>query len=179
MMGIPMKALLPHEGREAGRQNARNEVESDADSGKANSAKDASDLSDASGASDANDASASGCVVGIAAGGGTTCALKSNGTVWCWGANRVGQLGNGTTSEMETTPVPVTALGSTVAEIAISHTHGCARKRDGSMWCWGTNFAGQLGDGTTHDRPTPVAVAALGNDVTQIACGANHTCARK
>ncbi len=66
-----------------------------------------------------------------------------------------------------------------VRSIAVGEDYACAVKAEGSLWCWGRNQYGQLGDGTTSDRPSPVKVASLGNDVAQVAAGMVGTCAVK
>ena len=91
-------------------------------------------------------------------------ALKSDGTVWTWGRNGVGQLGDGTTIERHT-PVRVLSL-SGVTAIAAQSGHSLALRPiglpfDGIVQAWGWNINGQLGDGTTVDRPYPVQVANL------------------
>jgi hypothetical protein len=88
-----------------------------------------------------------------------TVALKNNGTVWTWGNNNNGQLGDGTTSN-RTTPVQVSGL-SDVTAIAAGDTHTVALKNNGTVWTWGNNNNGQLGDGTTTDSATPVQVQSL------------------
>ena len=75
--------------------------------------------------------------------------LKDDGTVWAWGFNRAGQLGNGTTTD-SSTPVQVGNLDG-VKAIAAGSFHSLALKNDGTVWAWGGNFAGQLGNGTTTD----------------------------
>ncbi|RIB35140.1 MAG: hypothetical protein BXU00_02990 [Candidatus Nanoclepta minutus] len=115
-------------------------------------------------------------VVQIALGEAHSCALKSDGTVWCWGGNWYGQLGDGTTTNRYT-PVRVVNL-TNVVQIALGEAHSCALRSDGTVWCWGWNSYGQLGDGTTTNRYTPVQVGGLTN-VTQIALGAAHSCALK
>ncbi len=119
-----------------------------------------------------------GCVVQISAGKWHSCAILGDGTLWCWGDNFGGKLGDGTTAA-RLTPVPVTALGSGVVEVSAGDGHTCARKTDGSLWCWGDNSSGQLGDGTTTTRSLPVQVAALGSQVASVSTGDLHTCARK
>ncbi|HEY0096920.1 MAG TPA: hypothetical protein VGB96_21510, partial [Archangium sp.] len=85
--------------------------------------------------------------------------LNLDGTVWAWGYNASGQLGNGTTTQ-STTPVRVLGLGN-VQSIAAGDHHSLALKKDGTVWTWGNNSHGQLGDGTTTNRTTPVQVAGL------------------
>ena len=112
----------------------------------------------------------------IAAGAYHTCALTSGGGVMCWGWNAYGQLGDGTTAN-STTPVAVAGLSSGVIAIAAGGGHTCALTSSGGATCWGWNASGELGDGTTTDRLTPVAVVGLSSGVTAIATGAYHTCA--
>ena len=97
-----------------------------------------------------------------------TCAMKSDGTAWCWGWNAAGNLGNGTT---EDSSVPVQVSGVTDAEeIGAGNLFSCCRLGDGTAWCWGFNYEGALGDGTTEDRHTPVPVIGL-DDVVQLSVG--------
>jgi alpha-tubulin suppressor-like RCC1 family protein len=117
-------------------------------------------------------------VAEVAAGLDHTCARKTDGTLWCWGGNSAGQLGDGTMND-RSSPVQVVKLGTEVAEVVASASHTCARKTDGSLWCWGSNSAGKLGDGTTVGKLTPTQIASLGTSVAQIAASAYHTCARK
>ena len=88
-----------------------------------------------------------------------TVALKNDGTVWAWGRNNYGQLGDGTTTDSDT---PVQAGGSSplsgIIAIAAGESHTLALKNDGTVWAWGRNYYGQLGDGTTTDSDTPVQV---------------------
>ena len=114
-------------------------------------------------------------VTTVAAGYDHTVALKSDGTVWTWGDNDHGQLGNGTTTK-KTTPAQVTGLTGVTA-IAAGYYHTVVMKGDGTVWAWGDNGSGQLGDGTIwNDRATPVQVSGL-SGVTAIAAGGHHTVA--
>ncbi|MBI5237580.1 MAG: putative Ig domain-containing protein, partial [Deltaproteobacteria bacterium] len=101
-----------------------------------------------------------------------TIALKNDGTVWAWGWNNYGQLGDGATID-RTTPVQVSGL-TNVTAIAGGAEHTIVLKNDGTVWAWGRNIYGQLGDGTTIDRTTPVQVSTLTN-VNAIAGGGEHT----
>ena len=128
-------------------------------------------------------------VTAVAAGEYHSLALKSDGTVWAWGENGHGQLGDGTTTDSGA-PVQVKGAGgagslSGVAVIASGgHGHSLALKSDGTVWAWGYNYAGQLGDGTTTDSSTPVQVLGAGGEgflsgVTAISTGRGHSLALK
>jgi alpha-tubulin suppressor-like RCC1 family protein len=124
--------------------------------------------------------SISGCrptrFVSIAAGALHTCVLTSAGGVKCWGSNESGQLGDGTTIT-RTTPVDVSGLPNGVRAIAVGDSHTCGLTSSGGVKCWGSNDEGQLGDGSTINRSTPVDVSGLTNGVKSIVAGAINTCA--
>ena len=115
-------------------------------------------------------------VAAISPGSGHTCALTDSGGVKCWGKNNYGQLGDGTTHP-RLTPVDVVGLTSGVAAISAGSDHTCAVTVSGGAKCWGYNGSGQLGDGTTHRRLTPVNVVGLTSGVAGISAGLYHTCA--
>jgi alpha-tubulin suppressor-like RCC1 family protein len=100
-------------------------------------------------------------VTAIAANVGHACALTSRGSVKCWGENDHGQLGDGTKA-MRPTPVAVSGLSTGVTAIGAGAFHTCAVTRNGGAKCWGVNGVGELGDGTTHTRLTPVGVVGFG-----------------
>ncbi|OJT16309.1 hypothetical protein BO221_50780 [Archangium sp. Cb G35] len=97
--------------------------------------------------------------------------LRTDGTVWAWGDNSTGVLGNGTTLS-SATPVQVSGLTG-VTELAAGWEYVLARKSDGTVWAWGNNYFGQLGDGTSINRTRPVRVGTL-TGVTAIAAGKRH-----
>ncbi len=107
-----------------------------------------------------------------------TLALKSDGTVWSWGKDYYGELGDGGTNLDKATPVQVSGLTGIIA-IAAGGNHSLALKSDGTVWSWGHNSNGQLGDGTTTDRGAPVAVAGGLTGVVAIAAGYHHSIAVK
>ena len=105
-----------------------------------------------------------------------TCALSSSGGVKCWGWNEHGQLGDGTNTD-RLAPVDVLGLLSGVSAITAGSRHACALSSGGAAKCWGHNLYGELGDGTTTDRFSPVDVVSLQSGVAAIAAGGEHTCA--
>jgi alpha-tubulin suppressor-like RCC1 family protein len=114
----------------------------------------------------------------ITAGSGHTCALlASTGGVQCWGNNYYGRLGDGTTTDRYV-PTSVVGLSSGVAAIAAGAQHTCALLAStGGVQCWGNNWYGQLGDGTTTNQLVPTSVVGLSSGVAAIAVGVFHTCA--
>jgi len=115
----------------------------------------------------------------VAAGGNHTCAIREDRTLWCWGRNRYGQLGDGTGVDRA---VP-TQIGdvATWETVATGYAHTCATRTDHTLWCWGDNSSGQVGDGSTTDRFSPVQVGASQSWATAAAGGKDsthsHSCA--
>jgi alpha-tubulin suppressor-like RCC1 family protein len=114
-------------------------------------------------------------ITAVAVGDNHTVALGIDGSVWAWGDNSSGQLGDGTTDQ-STVPVPVSTAGGLpgITAIAAGGNHTVALGIDGSVWAWGDNSSGQLGDGTNTNRLSPVQVSNLSN-VIAIAAGHDHT----
>ena len=116
-------------------------------------------------------------IAAIATGFDHTCALTSAGGVKCWGRNEDGQLGDGTTDERHE-PTDVQGLARGIAAISAGGNHTCALTSAGGVKCWGWNYEGELGDGTTDERHEPTDVQGLARGVTAIsAAGGYHTCA--
>ena len=114
-------------------------------------------------------------VVGIAAGNFHSLALLSDGTVWGWGNNIYGQLGNDTDLNSELVPVQVSGLTSVIA-VAAGYYHSLALEADGTVWAWGDNSDGQLGSDSTAESSVPVQVSGLAG-IIAIAGGAYHNLA--
>lgn len=111
-----------------------------------------------------------------AAGGSHSCALATDGSVWCWGGNASGQLGTG---DLVSSHDPrQVALSDKAVDVRTGFDTTCALLADASVWCWGANSEGQLGQGDTfpgQDHPLPVQVTTS-RDWVFVATGQGHTC---
>ena len=114
----------------------------------------------------------------VSVGGSHACAVLKTEKLACWGNNPWGQLGTGNTIN-SATPVEVNlGEGREAVAVASGLEHTCAIVNDGSVLCWGFNGRGELGDGTTSTRNTPVAVElGEGRSAVAISLGDHHTCA--
>ncbi len=117
----------------------------------------------------------------VSVGGSSVCGVRNDGSLWCWGNNSDGQLGDGT-QDPSTVPVQVLGLAD-VRYVSTGHgdmyagAHSCAIAWDRTVWCWGANFYGQLGQGAAFARSaTPLQVVGLTN-VELLAVGGPHACA--
>ena len=110
-------------------------------------------------------------VSAIAVGDYHSAALKPDGTVWSWGGNLNGQLGDGSNTD-RSTPVQASGLSNVVFVGSTNGNFNTALKSDGTVWTWGYNYYGQLGNGTTVDSNTPVQVSSLNLRSPTVATGA-------
>jgi alpha-tubulin suppressor-like RCC1 family protein len=118
--------------------------------------------------------------VEVAAGHNHSCALLSDGTVRCWGYNAYGEVGDNTTTNRSVATLVVSSSGSGtlsgVSHLSSGRFHSCALISDGSVYCWGDNDNGELGDGTTINRLHPVRAGEIATAIT-INAGEYHSCA--
>ena len=100
---------------------------------------------------------------GVATGGVSACALSAVGEAWCWGTNAAGEVGDGGPTTVPASshyPTPIKVVGGHVfASLSVGWASACGITPAGETWCWGGNFYGGLGDGTTLNRSTPVRVS--------------------
>lgn len=114
----------------------------------------------------------------VAAGDHHTCALKSGGTLWCWGFNAYGQIGDGDTQNVFIPKQIELNEASNWKTVTAGENHTCAITGEDTLYCWGENYNGQLGIGDTRNRLTPTAINADASILwTAVATGSQHTCA--
>jgi alpha-tubulin suppressor-like RCC1 family protein len=119
----------------------------------------------------------------VSAGYYHTAAIKTDGSLWIWGVNNPfgtpsGQLGTNDIVD-RSTPVTTFAGGNNWKQVACGYRHTAAIKTDGTLWTWGSNVGGGLGDFSTTNRSTPVTTFAGGNNWKQVSCGRANTAAIK
>lgn len=106
----------------------------------------------------------------VSAGDGHTCAVSTGHTVWCWGYNRYSQLGDGTTTA-SAGPVQEHSHTHDWAAVSVGAGHTCAVKANRTLWCWGNNYSGQLGNGTHADSAVPVQENTHARDWAAVSTG--------
>jgi alpha-tubulin suppressor-like RCC1 family protein len=107
----------------------------------------------------------------------STAAIKTDGTLWLWGRNSSGQLGDNSTTS-RSSPVQTIAFGTNWKQVSCGYLHTAAIKTDGTLWTWGHNNGGQLGDNTRTNKSSPVQTITFGTNWKQVSCG-YHTAAIK
>lgn len=108
----------------------------------------------------------------VTVGGWRSCAIRTDGTAWCWGENSLGELGIGTTTRQA---APQQVAGTDWRQLSASWGHTCGVRGEGELWCWGRNRRGEVGDGTRAARSSPVRVGA-GASWLAVAAGDGSTC---
>jgi alpha-tubulin suppressor-like RCC1 family protein len=115
----------------------------------------------------------------VGGGGTNTAAIKTDGTLWAWGLNQKGQLGDNSTTS-RSSPVQTVSGGTNWKQVSVGgNQHTAAIKTDGTLWMWGNNYFGRLGDNSTTDRSSPVQTVAGGTNWKQVSAGGYHTAAIK
>ncbi|MGY8670817.1 MAG: RCC1 domain-containing protein, partial [Candidatus Poseidoniales archaeon] len=113
----------------------------------------------------------------VSAGDSLACALIENGSVACWGANNLGQLGIGSTVQSyEQIQWPNLPQGLSASSISVGSNHACAIMDDYSLYCWGQNNYGQVGVGNTTDILTPTQILDSSYEVVGVTTGVSSTC---
>ena len=111
----------------------------------------------------------------VSVGGTHILAIKTNGTLWAWGDNTKGKLGDGTTINKPNSPIQI-GTDTNWKEISAARDHSLALKSDGSLWAWGDNIYGQIGDGTTIDKLVPTRIGTS-TGWQSITAGSSHSIA--
>jgi alpha-tubulin suppressor-like RCC1 family protein len=101
-----------------------------------------------------------------------TAAIKTDGTLWCWGSNNSGQLGDNTITQRRS-PVQTIAGGTNWKQVSCGYQCTAAIKTDGTLWVWGSNYRGQIGDNTITDKSSPVQTITFGTNWKQVTLGYN------
>lgn len=114
----------------------------------------------------------------LASGHDHVAAIKTNNTLWLWGRNTYGQLGDNTTTN-RSSPIQITGGGNTWSQVTSGGSHTAAIKTDGSLWLWGQNTYGQLGTNNTIHYSSPVQTVSGGSNWRRINIGLQHTLAIK
>jgi alpha-tubulin suppressor-like RCC1 family protein len=112
--------------------------------------------------------------VQISAGQDLNIALRENGTAWAWGNGAQGRLGNNSTTN-RSSPVSVVGGFTDWTQVSAGALHGLGLRENGTAWAWGSDFDGQLGDNTTIDKSSPVSVLGGFTDWTQLSAGSSHS----
>jgi alpha-tubulin suppressor-like RCC1 family protein len=115
----------------------------------------------------------------VSSGGNHTAAIKTDGTLWLWGfSGSFGRLGNNSTID-QSSPVQTISGGNDWRSVSVGDCFSSAIKTDGTLWLWGNNVNGQLGNNSTINQSSPVQTVSTGNNWKQVSIGSSHTAAIK
>lgn len=112
----------------------------------------------------------------VSAGGRHSCGIRITGRLYCWGDDSDGELGDDAALANMPTPTEVAGNHTDWITVAVGANHTCARRATGRLYCWGRSDAGQLGDGSSTNRSTPVEVVGGATDWTAVTGGDLHSC---
>jgi alpha-tubulin suppressor-like RCC1 family protein len=114
----------------------------------------------------------------VSAGGGHTCAVATDGTLWCWGSNAGGAVGDPPAGADEVRPDPVqVGTDDTWVEVAAGSVVSCGRRADGTLWCWGSNHDGGVGNGLVERDTAVDTPSQVGTDADWVGVSArDHVC---
>ena len=112
----------------------------------------------------------------VSAGGQMTAAIRTNGTLWSWGSNGYGRLGDNTTVN-KSSPVSVVGGFTNWCQVSAGYSHTAAVRTNGTLWTWGLNGCGRLGDNTIVNKSSPVSVVGGFTNWCQVSAGNQHTAA--
>jgi alpha-tubulin suppressor-like RCC1 family protein len=116
----------------------------------------------------------------VSAGNYHTAAIKTDGTLWLWGAGSFGRLGNNaTTTTNRSSPIQTVSGGTNWRSVSAGNDHTAAIKTDGSLWTWGLGSGGQLGNDSTTNQSSPVQTVSGGTNWRSVSVGGCHTAATK
>jgi len=115
----------------------------------------------------------------VSGAGNHSLALKTNNTLWAWGSSFDGQLGDGTTGLGTCSPVQEITSSNDWCQVSSGYRHSLALKTTGTLWAWGSNYCGPIGDGTTISRSSPVQEVSSSTNWCQVSGGRFHSLALK
>jgi alpha-tubulin suppressor-like RCC1 family protein len=110
----------------------------------------------------------------VSAGGGHSLGVRTNGTAWAWGNGQCGQLGNNNTN-LQNSPVSVVGGFTDWCRVSAGSAHSLGLRSNGTLWAWGFNTSGQLGDNSTTSKRSPVSVVGGFTDWCQVSAGGGHS----
>jgi hypothetical protein len=111
----------------------------------------------------------------VTTGASHSCARRADGSVFCFGANEIGQLGNDAVAQSSSSPVPV-ALAAAAAHVVSEANHVCVITQNAALYCWGENLEGEIGQGAALVNQLPPSQVGTDQDWIAVDTGQGHTC---